>query len=108
MTLLELLQAVKEERLTKMELEDLHTKFTNLYGEMQMEMAFLEKAEAMYFLENKVTLNTDKGPKDRSDVEIKRMWRGTLEGQRLIELDRWAKACEKQLSSLKNRIYSLL
>lgn len=98
MTLLELFQVVKEENLTKTQLENYHTQLTSLFATMMLELATLEKKEAMFFLEQK----------KESDVATKRAWRGTPEGQRLIELSRFSKACEKVLSSLKNRMYATL
>lgn len=106
--LLDLLQAVKDKNLSKEALEEYHTDLTNLYVSICVEMADREKEEAVFFLKNKGSIQTDKGIKDRSDVEIKRMWRGTESGQRLIELKAYDKAVTKVLSSIKNRIYSLL
>lgn len=110
MKLLDLLTAVKEKNLTKQQLEDYHTELTSLYAQMMWEMADLEKKEAIYFLDNK-----DEGRKvslteyiltPRTDVAIKRMWRGTPEGQRLIELKNYDKATSKVLTSLKSRMYT--
>lgn len=101
--LTKLLDAVKEQNLTKTQLEDFHSELTNLYAQMMLEMAELEKEEARYFLTMK---KSDDG--DRPDIVVKRMWRGTESGQRLIELARYSKALEKMLSSVKNRIYSQL
>lgn len=98
-----LLNEVKEQNLTKTQLEAYHTDLTNLYGQMMLEVATLEKAEALYFLENK----KDAEGKERTDISIKRMWRGTDKGQRLIELKSFEKAITKVLSSLKNRIYAI-
>ena len=98
MKLAEVFIAVKEQNLTKSQLEAYHTELTSLFAQMNLEMAELEKEEAMFFLEKK----------EASDVATKRAWRGTKEGQRLIELVRYSKATEKVLSSLKSRLYSTL
>lgn len=108
MTLKELFEAVREEHLNKTDLENYHTQLSSLYASIHFEMAELEKAEALYFLENKILLNTDKGIKERTDIVIKRMWNGTEKGLRLIELKHYSKGAEKLLSSLKNRIYANL
>lgn len=115
MKLQELFEAVKEKHLGKQALEDYHTELTSLYAQMMLEMSELEKKEAMYFLENKEEKeeywNGDKKVGERvinqkPDIEVKRMWRGTPNGQRLIELKNYEKATSKILTSLKNRMYS--
>ncbi len=93
-----LLEQVRDQNLNKSELEHYHSEFTNLFSQIHLELAELEKAEAMYIL----------GSELPTDIAKKRAWKGTLYGQRLIELNHFAKACEKQLSSIKNRIYSQL
>lgn len=100
--LLDLLQAVKDKSLSKEQLEEMHTDFTNMYAAICLEMASIEKAEARYFLTIKEELP------DLADVAVKRKWRGTPDGQRLIEIKNYEKAVTKVLSSIKNRIYSLL
>lgn len=98
MKLLEMIEAVKETNLTKTDLENYHTQLTSLYAQMMWELAECEKREAIYFLEQKNDAE--------SDVAVKRRWRGTPEGLRLIELKNYEKATTKVLSSLKNRMYS--
>lgn len=115
MKLQDLVQSVTEKNLTKQQLEDYHTELTGLYAQMMWEMAELEKKEAVFFLENKdklVATTSKNGAGSatntavRSDVEVKRMWRGTPEGQRLIELKNYEKATSKVLTSLRNRMYA--
>ncbi len=100
MNLKDLFTAVKEHNLTKTDLEKYHTELTSLYAQMLLEIAEKEKLEALFFLE--------KTSPEVTDVSIKRTWRGTTDGLRLIELKSFAKATEKVLSSLKNRMYSQL
>ena len=97
----ELFTAVQEKNLNKSELESYRDDLTNLFASMQLELADLEKAEAIYFLEAKQM------DEKLTDVGIKRLWRGTPSGQRLIELNRFQKATEKVLSSLKSRIFAV-
>lgn len=99
----ELFEKVKEKNLTKTTLEEYRDDLTNLYAQMMFELAELEKTEALYFMALKNASPTDK---DISDVAIKRLWRATPQGQRLIELNRYHKATEKILSSLKSRIFA--
>lgn len=105
MKLQDLFEAVKEKNLSKQALEDYHTELTSLYAQMMFEMSELEKKEAMYFLEKKKYI-IGQEEKQRSDVEVKRMWRGTPDGQRLIELKNYDKATTKVLMSLRNRMYA--
>lgn len=99
MTLLELLQKVKEQSLTKTQLEAYRDDLSNLYAEMSLEMAEIEKEEAMYFYK--------RTSPDVTDVSIKRTWKATEQGQRQILLNRYLKGTEKILSSLKSRLYSI-
>ena len=99
MKLIELLNAVKDQKLDKEELEKYRDSLASLFAEMQIEIADLEKLEAKYFIANR----EDK----KSDISIKREWRVTEEGQRLIVLNRYVKAVSKVIDSLKSRLYSL-
>lgn len=100
-----LFTAIKDQSLSKEQLESYHSDLTNLYAQMMFEMATLEKAEALYFLEYK---NMSAPNEKVTDIAIKRAWRGIPQGQRLIEIKNYEKATTKMLSSIKNRIYSLL
>lgn len=99
-----LFKEVSELNLSKQALEDYHTQLSALYGQMRLEMATLEKLEALYFLQQKDVAETT--GVNWTDIYIKRQWNGQGEGQRLIELKNYTKGTEKILSSLKNRLYS--
>lgn len=103
-----LLEKVQERNLTKTDLEAYHTELTNLFAQILIEASELEKEEALYFLEAKEIYRTTHEGKDTSDIAVKRLWRGTEKGQRLITLKAYSKAIEKVLSSLRNRIYATL
>lgn len=92
-----LFERVKERNLTKTQLEEYRDYLTNLYAMMMTELADLEKKEALFIYESQL----------KTDIAKKRMWRVTPEGQRLIELNRYQKATEKILSSLKSRIFAI-
>lgn len=96
MTFRELIEAIKEKNLSKEQLEDYHLDMSRLYALMQLEKADLEKAEALYLIDQK----------KESSIATKNAWRATKDGQRLIELDHFTKAAEKLLTSLKSRLYS--
>lgn len=104
MNLKELFESVREVNLTKTQLENYHSELTSLYAQMLLEMAELEKTEAIYFLSKQHEIRDNK---PITDISIKRMWRGTQSGLRLIELKSFEKATSKVLSSLKNRMYNI-
>lgn len=99
MNLLETLKAVREENLTKTQLEAYHTILSGLYGDIQIEIAELKKAKAIFFVEYDKENATP-------DVKIKRIWDASEKGQRLMTLESYAKATRTQLQSLKSRLYS--
>lgn len=92
-----LILKVQERNLSKDLLEQYRDNFTSLYAQIMLEKAELEKAEALYVLASELKTSAAK----------KEAWRGTDKGQRLIELDHYSKACEKMISSLKSRLYSI-
>lgn len=98
MTLLELITKVKEKNLNKDQLEDYRDQMSSLFAEMQLEIAELEKSEAM-FMGNKTA--------ESSVAEMKVYWKATKEGQRLILLKRYCLATKEMLNSLKSRLYSI-
>ena len=111
MRLQDLILAVKEEGLTKDMLEQYHTEITYLDNLMRLEIAPIEKEEALYFQDNRYENNkislTQYQKIKRPDVEIKRMWRATEKGQRQIELNHYLKITPKLLQSIKTRLYSI-
>jgi hypothetical protein len=99
MTLLELITKVKERNLDKGQLEDYHSQLSSLFAQMQLEMADLEKEEAVFM-----------GSKDERESVAQRKvtWKATVSGQRLIVLKRYQLACKEIINSLKSRIYTFL
>ena len=98
MKLIELIQAVREQNLSKDQLEDYRDQLSGLFAQMQLEMAELEKQEGLFM---------GKKEQDESVAELKVRWKATHEGQRLIELKRYCLATKELLNSLKSRLYSL-
>lgn len=96
MTLKDLILKVKDESLSREDLEKYRDQLSNLFSEIQMEIADLEKEEALF-------LNS-KG-QDESVASVKIRWKASESGQRLIVLKRYALACKEMISSCKNRIY---
>jgi hypothetical protein len=97
MKLKELIKAVKEHNLTKDQLEDYRDQMSNLFAEMMLEIAELEKEEAL-FMERTIT---------PSVAATKIKWKATPSGQRLIALKRYCLATKELLNSLKSRLYSI-
>lgn len=97
-TLSSLILAVKEKNLSKEKLEDYRDQMSHLFADMQIEMADIEKKEAMYMSIK---------PNECSVAEWKIGWKSTLEGQRLIVLKRYCLATKELLNSLKSRLYSI-
>lgn len=97
MTLKELIIAVQEKHLSKDQLENYHSDMVSVYAKMQMEIADIRKAKALYWLDH--AEKTDKG--------TERKWQASEQGLREIELSHYLKAVEKLLGSLKQRLYSV-
>lgn len=95
-TLAELIISVKEHNLSKDQLENYRDQLSNLYAEMNMEMADLEKEEALFMEKTDTTV-----------ARAKVLWKATKEGQRLIVLKRYCLATKELLNSLKSRLYSI-
>ena len=95
MTLLDLIKAVKEKNLDKDQLENYRDELSSLFAQMQLEMADLEKEEAIFPTENY-----------DSAVARKNAWKATQSGQRLIVLKRYCLATKEILNSLKSRLYN--
>lgn len=97
MKLQELIEAVKDEKLTKEQLELYQDQLSSLFAQMQLELADLEKMEARYPQEN-----------FKSAVERKTSWKATPAGQRLIELKRYSIATKELINSVKSRTFRLI
>lgn len=97
MKLQDLIIAVKEKNLSKDELENYRNDMSQVFADMQMEMAELEKAEALFMAKKW----------EASVAQVKIWWKETKEGQRLIVLKRYCLATKELLNSLKSRLYSI-
>lgn len=97
MKLLDLIKSVNEKELTREQLEQYRDELVNLFAQMQFELAELKKKEAEFMLEKRLD----------TVAQTKVAWDATKDGKRLIELRYYAKATEKIVSSLKDRVYRL-
>lgn len=100
MKLTDLFEAVKDETLPLPMIEKYRDELVHLHTAMQIELADVEKSEAVYFAE--------KSQPDITDISIKRTWKATDKGQRQILLNRYLKAVSKEIDSLKSRVYRLI
>lgn len=99
MKLDELIIAVKEERLQQGQLEKYHDNLSQLFVDMQMEIADIEKLEAIYM----------NGKSDTESIANRKVtWKATDKGQRLIELKRYSLATKEMINSLKSRTFRLI
>ena len=99
-SLKDLITAVKEKNLSKEQLENYRDEMSHVYAEMQMELAELEKKEALF-------MDVIQTQKDISVASLKVKWKGTHDGRRIIELKRYCLATKELLNSLKSRLYSI-
>jgi hypothetical protein len=98
MKLQDLILAVKEKNLTKDQLEAYRNDMSDVFAQMQMEIADLEKEEALFM----------NGKSDTESVANRKItWKATQSGQRLIVLKRYCLATKELLNSLKSRLYSI-
>jgi len=97
MELRTLITQVKEKNLTKEQLENYADELSSLYAEMTLEVADLEKEEAIFMESFEATV-----------ARAKVVWKATPKGQRLIVLKRYLLATKEMLNSLKSRTYRLI
>lgn len=97
-TLNEALEKVKDETLTKSQLESYHTKLSNLLSDIKLEIGKWKKERALFIAKNV--------PKD-SIAAKKSEWEASINGQRLLELESYDAAIRVQLGSLKSRLYAI-
>ena len=97
MELKTLILAVKEKNLSKEQLESYSDELSNLYAMMTLEVADLEKEEALFLEKTDATV-----------ARAKVLWKATPSGQRLIVLKRYLLATKEMLNSLKSRTYRLI
>lgn len=97
-TLPELIEAVKEDNLSKDQLESYRNTMSNLFAKIKLETAGLEKEKAMFMFNKTV---------DESVANRLVTWKATQNGLRLIELDNYCRALKPLLDNLKARLYSI-
>lgn len=94
--LAKIIEEVKDENLTKEQLEEYYSIGCQLRTDISMSLADYLKKEALFMV------NKTEGSVASKKVE----WKGSVDGQRLIELKSYMVATKSLLDGLKNRIYS--
>lgn len=89
------LREVKEINLSKSQLESYHTKLSGFYGDIMVQIADFKKEKALF----------EAADPNISVAKAKVLWKASPSGQRLIELEGYARATATQLRSLKNRLF---
>lgn len=97
MTLKELINSIHDEKLSKEKLEEYRDSLCYLYSLLELEMADIEKAKAIYFLDFA----------EKTDKATERKWAVTEKGQREIEVKHYLRSAKEMISSAKSRLYSL-
>lgn len=105
--LTDLIEKVREEGLSKDQLEQYHTEITYLDNLMRMELAPLEKEEALFLEHYHTEYSPNGAEKERSVAQRKIDWKATKSGQRQIELNHYLKVTPKLLQSIKTRLYNI-
>lgn len=98
MKLLQLFQEVKDERLSKEQIENFHKQLCELRADIKIELSGVEKERAMFMLRTP----------EKSVAQRIVEWKGGEKGQREIELKAYLSATSDHINSLKTRIYALL
>lgn len=99
MNLIDILKEIKDENLTREALERYDKHLTALYSEYMLRNAELEKEEGFFYDRMK-----EQHP-EMSDIAITRKWRVSDEGIEFRRKEREIKVINKNLSSIKSRIY---
>lgn len=94
--LIDLIHKVKQENLTKSDLEALYTHLCTLKAEYHLKLSDLKREEAKYILESE----------EISAVAKKDAWRGSEAGMELIKASEEVKAVGQLAMSVKNRLFS--
>ena len=98
-TLLEVLKAIKDPELNQAQCESYRDQLLMLSSDLELEYGALKKEEAIFGLQ-KVDGDTE--------TALKRKWRGSESGLRLIMVKSYIKAVNKACDSLKQRIFSMI
>jgi len=97
MKLQELLESVKDKKLSREQLENYSDELSHLFTRCMLEMSEIEKKEALFMSDHEGTA-----------ISRKIAWKATRDGQRLIELKRYSLGIKEMLRSLKSRIYKFI
>jgi hypothetical protein len=98
MTLKDLITAVKEDNLSKDQLESYHSELCNLKSQLYLELADLKKSKALFMVRRE---------QGESIASRKESWDATKEGQRKFEIEAYISSTKALTDSIKSRLYSI-
>lgn len=98
MKLQELIVAIKDDKLTKDQLEGYHSELCNLKSQLYLELAELKKEKALFMVKR------DAGV---SIAARKEEWDATQRGQRKFEIESYISSTKALTDSIKSRLYSI-
>lgn len=93
-----IITGIKEQNLDKFQLENYASMLDVLQAEMELELAEIEKAHALFLAKSE----------EKSRAGAERIFDATELGQKEIELKRQLRSVSKLASSVKTRIYQKL
>lgn len=98
MTISELLEQIKDDRLKKEQLESYYSKICELRSQLSVSIADLVKKEAIFL--------SKRGEESVASAKIN--WKSSEDGQKLITYKGYATALASAERGIKNRIFSLI
>ena len=97
MTLQDLILAVREQNLSKDQLEHYHSELCNLKAQLKLEFGELKKKKALYLLGRE---------KDESVASREISWGASKEGQRKFEIESYIGSVTALIEGVKARLYN--
>ena len=98
MKLQELALAIKDDKLSKDQLEVYHSDLCGIKSQLHLELAELKKEKALFMVRRE--------PGD-SVASRKEVWDATPRGQRKFEIEAYISSSKSLIDSIKSRLYSI-
>lgn len=98
MQLQELIVKIKDDTLTKYQLENYHSELCQLKSQLYLELAELKKEKALFMVRREAGI---------SIASRKEEWDSTPRGQRKFEIESYISSTKSLIDSIKSRLYSI-
>jgi hypothetical protein len=98
MKLQDLALAIKDDKLSKDQLESYHSELCNLKSQLYLELAELKKEKALFMVRRE---------QGESIASRKESWDATPRGQRKFEIESYISSTKALTDSIKSRLYSI-